>query len=60
MNGKCERCGFPGEVVEVEFNFKEAGTQAHYHFPALVCANVSVCLKRTSIGREEPDMVSSG
>ena len=58
MIGKCERCGFPGEVVEVEFDFKTAGEQGHHFLRALVCVDVATCLTRTSI--EQPDMVSSG
>ena len=58
MNGKCERCGFPGEVVEVEFDFKTAGEQRHLFLQAFVCVDVATCLTRRSI--EQPDMVSSG
>ena len=56
--GKCERCGYPGEVVEVEYDFKNIGDNGHHYLRGIVCADVSACFKRTSI--EQPDMVSSG
>ena len=58
MLGKCERCGWAGEVEEAEWDFKNAGEQGHHFLRALVCVDVATCLTRTSI--EQPDMVSSG
>ena len=69
--GKCECCGWVGEVEEAEWDFKNARDQGHHFLRALVCVDASECLKRTSIEHlyyhtldnlqgEQPDMVSSG
>jgi hypothetical protein len=58
MKGKCERCGWAGEVEEAEFDFKNSEEWGHHFLRAMVCVDVAECLKRTSI--EQPDMVSSG
>jgi hypothetical protein len=56
MLGKCERCGWVGEVEEVRVLVGKLKGQ--HCIRGVVCVDSSECLKRASI--EQPDMVSSG